>query len=85
MKAGDFSDNSSKIQCFAHCFLQKVGIMDAAGNVQESVAIEKLSVGSDKAKVTSAVNKCKSEKGANACETAHKVYKCYFTNIGGVL
>lgn len=85
LRAGDFSDNSVKAQCFALCFLQKAGLVDAAGIVQEKVAIEKLSVGGDKDKVISAVNKCKDVKGATPCETAHKHYKCYYETNGGVL
>lgn len=50
--------------------------MDASGNIQESVALNSVSE-SDRAKITSINNKCKSEKGATVCETAHKVYKCY--------
>lgn len=73
---GDFSDNSEKIQCFVKCYLEKFGLIDASANIQED-AIDKLSEGLDKAKVTSDVNKCKSEKGASVCETAYKLYKCY--------
>lgn len=75
--AGDFTDNSEKIQCYVKCFLQKLEFIDASGNVQENVAIDSLSEGGDRAKATSDVNKCKSEKGASVCETAYKLYKCY--------
>lgn len=75
--AGDFTDNSEKIQCYTKCFLQKLGFIDDSGAVQETVAIDALSVGGDKAKVTLNVNQCKSEKGDSVCETAHKLYKCY--------
>lgn len=84
LKAGDFSDNSDKLQCFSLCFFQKAGILDAAGIVIEKDAIEKLSAGGDRAKVINAVNKCKGVRGSTPCETSLKGYKCYFDENGNV-
>lgn len=77
LKAGDFSSNDEKAQCFTLCFLQKSGLMDANANQNESVIIEKLSVDKDKTKVKALFDKCKNEKGSSPCETAFNVYKCY--------
>ena len=50
--------------------------MDEAGNLNENVIIEKLSVANDKDQVQALYNKCKGETGADTCEKAYNVYKC---------
>lgn len=80
--AGDFSDNSEKLQCFTLCFFRKAGILDADGIAVEKDIIDKLSIGGDRSKVVSAVNKCKGVRGTSPCETAFKGYKCYFDENG---
>lgn len=72
---GSFGD--PKAQKFAKCLLTKVGFIDEKGEFQESVAIEKLSQGADKAKVEEYVKQCKSVLGPNKEENPLKLYACY--------
>lgn len=58
----------------------KHGFLNDKGDLLEKVVVEKLSKGEDKAKVEAVVSKCKTLKGANACETAYKLYECYHNN-----
>lgn len=81
LMSGDFSDSSEKIQCFSHCFLLKLGLIDVSGNIITSAIINELSTDSDKEKVTNSFKKCKSEKEVSACEKAYKAFKCYYTNV----
>lgn len=65
------------LQCFAKCFFEESGLMDAEGEFLDAVAIEKLSVSAEKSSVEALVNTCKLQMGSNPCETAYKMYKCY--------
>lgn len=51
LKAGNFANHDEKTQCFAKCFMEKAGFLDAEGKFQEDVIVEKLSKGNDQAKV----------------------------------
>lgn len=77
LKAGDFSNEDESTQCFTLCFFREAGFMDADGNQNEKVIIEKLSTDKDSAQVKAVYEKCKNEKGATPCRTAFNTYKCY--------
>lgn len=77
LKQSDFSADDEKSQCFALCFFREAGFMDANGNQNKAVIVEKLSTNKDKSKVESLYEKCKNEKGSSPCNTAFNVYKCY--------
>lgn len=64
-------------QKFGKCFLGKFGFIDSKGDFQESVAIEKLSKGEDRAKIEEIVKQCKSVIGQNKDENPIKLYACY--------
>lgn len=66
-----------KLQKFGKCFLEKIGFIDQKGDFQESVAIEKLSKGEDRAKIEEIVKQCKSTAGDNKDESPIKLYACY--------
>lgn len=51
--------------------------MDANGEIQENVIIEKLSKGEDKAKIEDIVKQCKAAAGNNKDETPLRLYACY--------
>ena len=71
----DLTDPTQNIKCFGNCFFEKAGILKN-GVVQKQVALEKLIsiVGADNAKAV--MEKCKGLKGAENCETAHKLLQC---------
>uniref|UniRef100_U5EN91 Putative odorant-binding protein 56e obp n=1 Tax=Corethrella appendiculata TaxID=1370023 RepID=U5EN91_9DIPT len=79
LKTGDLSGSDQKTKCFVKCFFEKAGFMDTNGKIQEQVIVDKLSVGSDKAKVQQLVKKC-NVKGTDACDTAFKSFECYTQN-----
>lgn len=65
------------MQCFAKCFFEESGFMNAEGDFLDAVAIEKLSTNVDKVKVEALVNTCKLQTGSTPCENAYKIYQCY--------
>lgn len=51
--------------------------MNAKGEFQDTVAIEKLSKGDNKEKIEKLVNGCKTTTSTNPCEKAYNIYECY--------
>lgn len=66
-----------KAQKFSKCFLTKIGFINANGDVQDAVIIEKLSKDQDKAKVEALLKECKTAMGTNKDEGPLKLYACY--------
>jgi PBP/GOBP family len=56
--------------------------MNAEGVPQKEVMIEKLAnkAGVRYQPLEQLIEKCVVEKGANECETAYKIFECYWTN-----
>lgn len=56
--------------------------MNAEGVPQKEVMIAKLAnkEGAQYAPLEELVEKCIKEKGEGECETAHKIFECYWTN-----
>lgn len=57
--------------------------MDKAGVINKDVVLGKLGndlSGKKNEKLEALVSKCIEEKGADNCESAYKMYKCYWTN-----
>ncbi|EDX07846.1 general odorant-binding protein 56a [Drosophila simulans] len=76
VNAKDFKNPTENIKCFANCFFEKVGTLKD-GELQESVVLEKLGalIGEEKTKAT--LEKCRSIKGENKCDTASKLHECF--------
>jgi len=55
--------------------------MNEAGEPQKDVIISKLSAkeGVKFENLDAIITKCVEEKGANDCETAYKIFQCYWT------
>ncbi|KAH8253295.1 hypothetical protein KR032_004613 [Drosophila birchii] len=79
LRAGNFENPDEKVKCFANCFLEKTGFL-VDGQVQPAVVLTKLGpiAGEDNVKAVQA--KCDSLKGADKCDTAFQLYKCYYEN-----
>lgn len=77
LKAGDFSNEDPKVQCFAHCFLREAEMVDADGNQNREVIITKLSTNKDKKGVEALYEKCKNSSRSDACSKSFNAYKCY--------
>ncbi|KAH8258036.1 hypothetical protein KR038_004866 [Drosophila bunnanda] len=79
LRAGNFENADEKVKCFANCFLEKTGFL-VDGQVQPAVVLAKLGplAGEDNVKAVQA--KCDSLKGADKCDTAFQLYKCYYEN-----
>ncbi|XP_017001666.2 general odorant-binding protein 56a [Drosophila takahashii] len=78
VKAKDFKNPTENIKCFANCFFEKVGTLKD-GELQESVVLEKLGAFIGEEKTKAALEKCRSIKGENKCETAVKLHECFET------
>ncbi|XP_011197297.2 general odorant-binding protein 56d [Bactrocera dorsalis] len=76
LKKGDFNAVDDKAKCFLKCLQNKKGILE--NGVPNEAAIHKVmtpAVGNSPPKNTLA--KCNGLKGANECDTAFQIYKCY--------
>ncbi|XP_020803416.1 general odorant-binding protein 56a [Drosophila serrata] len=78
VKAKDFKNPTENIKCFANCFFEKVGTLKD-GEIQEAVVLEKLGAFIGEEKTKAALEKCKSIKGENKCDTAVKLHECFET------
>ncbi|KAH8389290.1 hypothetical protein KR200_009678 [Drosophila serrata] len=78
VKAKDFKNPTENIKCFANCFFEKVGTLKD-GEIQEAVVLEKLGAFIGEEKTKAALEKCKSVKGENKCDTAVKLHECFET------
>ncbi|SPP75490.1 general odorant-binding protein 56a [Drosophila guanche] len=76
VKAKDFKNPTENIKCFANCFFEKVGTLKD-GELQEEVVLEKLGSFIGEEKTKAALEKCRSIKGDNKCETAVKLHACF--------
>ncbi|XP_052871177.1 general odorant-binding protein 56d-like [Anopheles cruzii] len=85
LRGGDFSKVDPETKCFLRCFLQQAKFMDADGKLNADLAIERLSVSQDKAKVETLVKKCNVEPQADSCETAFKAIECYHREKSSLL
>ncbi|XP_058834323.1 general odorant-binding protein 56d-like [Topomyia yanbarensis] len=77
LRQGDFSSVDQNIKCFAKCFLERIGFMDAGGNLVDAFAIERLSLNREKDKVEALVKRC-SVKQSDPCETAFRAFECFY-------
>lgn len=77
LQDGQFSRADEKVKCFTNCFLEKSGLL-VNGRVQKETVLNKLGAAFGADKVTAALTQCSSLKGGDNCETAFKIYKCFF-------
>ncbi|XP_018784470.1 PREDICTED: general odorant-binding protein 56d-like [Bactrocera latifrons] len=77
LKKGDFNAVDDKVKCFLKCVQNKKGIL--ANGIPNEIAIHKVlkpAVGNSAPKDILA--KCNGLNGANECDTAFQIYKCYW-------
>lgn len=56
--------------------MEKIGFINAGGELQEKYIIDNTALYSGKAKAETIYGSCKNEKGDNVCETAYKIFQC---------
>ncbi|XP_053684607.1 general odorant-binding protein 56d-like [Sabethes cyaneus] len=76
IRSGQFADANQDVKCFAKCFLERAGFMDAKGAFLTDYAIERLSLDHEKSKVEALVQQC-SKAYEDPCETAFRAFECY--------
>nr|AIZ03625.1 odorant binding protein 7-like protein [Anomala corpulenta]AKC58531.1 odorant binding protein 10 [Anomala corpulenta] len=77
--AGEFAD-TKELKCFAKCFYVKAGFITEQGELLMDVVKAKLPPEHEREKALAIIELCKDLKGADACETAYAIHKCYFQN-----
>nr|BAN59720.1 odorant-binding protein [Delia antiqua]BAS69451.1 odorant-binding protein 12 [Delia platura] len=84
LRAGKFSNVDNNTKCFTNCFLEKSGFL-VDGQVQPAVVSKKLGsiVGADK--INTIMAQCNGSKGANNCDTAFELFKCYYLKNAAIL
>ncbi|KAH8418334.1 hypothetical protein KR222_000104, partial [Zaprionus bogoriensis] len=79
LREGKFDNTDEKVKCFAKCFLEELKFL-VDGQLKPDAVEQKLGpiFGIDTVKAAQA--KCDSLKGANECDTAFQLFKCYHTH-----
>ncbi|XP_076175217.1 uncharacterized protein LOC143150651 [Ptiloglossa arizonensis] len=79
-KNGNVDENDEKLACFSSCMLKKIGIMNQDGTVNEEVSRKRAPAHITKEQIDDVINKCKDTTGANDCDKAAKLVKCFKQN-----
>ncbi|XP_057340917.1 general odorant-binding protein 56a-like [Microplitis mediator] len=66
-----------KLQCYFSCMLKKMNIMNEDGALNEEMIRKKMADELPADQIDVVYTKCKDLKGANMCETAMVIMKCY--------
>lgn len=66
-------------KCFVNCFFKRLGFFNEAGEPQKDVIVSKLSAIGKNEALEKIVNDCIQIRAANQCETAYKIFECYWT------
>ncbi|XP_055645089.1 uncharacterized protein LOC129780631 [Toxorhynchites rutilus septentrionalis] len=77
---GNLGRRDDKFKCFVRCVLSKPGFIDAAGEVNKEILIEKLSKGNTREKAEMIAELCHKFDGTDACQKAFGLYECYQKN-----
>ncbi|XP_062563075.1 general odorant-binding protein 56a-like [Armigeres subalbatus] len=83
LRVGDFTANDKRSKCFIRCFFEKEGFMDKKGNLHMEKIVDALSGDFSREKVETVLTSC-SAKGKNACETAFRMYECFYKHREGL-
>lgn len=67
-------------KCFVDCFFKRSGFFNEAGEPQRDVIFTKLTAGTRNEALEAIVDKCIQIKTDDQCETAFKVFECYWTD-----
>ncbi|KAI7815301.1 odorant binding protein, partial [Rhyzopertha dominica] len=73
---GDFADDE-KLKCFAKCFYEKAGFIDADADLQIDAIKSKIPQEANMERAMEVIEKCRQVNGANPCEKAFEMHKCY--------
>lgn len=84
MRQGQFDNADQNLKCFTNCFLEKSGFL-VDGKVQESAISSKLGPIVGDSKIAGIMQQCNSIKGTDNCDTAFKLYQCYYKQNAGTL
>ncbi|XP_049826327.1 general odorant-binding protein 56d-like [Aethina tumida] len=78
---GEFDDNDQKLKCFAKCFYQKQGYINDDGSLKTDVVEARIPASANKEESLAVIRKCEALKGADSCDTAYVIHKCFFAYI----
>lgn len=80
---GDYSQVDGKVKCFAKCLQGKLGYVED-GKLNEAAIQASLGkiVGDEQIKAIQA--KCNGVKGADDCDTAFELHKCYLAENANI-
>ena len=76
-KKGIAVEGDEKLACFTSCMLKKIGILNQEGNFDEETARKRAPSTIAKDQVDDIIAKCKDTTGANDCDKAAKLLKCF--------
>ncbi|XP_044594419.1 general odorant-binding protein 56d-like [Cotesia glomerata] len=76
-KNGEWMMDDMKLRCFMKCMMMKIKVMKEDGTLDEEITKKKMANDLPADKIDEVMMKCKDMKGADACETAMMMMKCY--------
>lgn len=78
LKYADFADGPlPQLQCILHCFFERAQFYDASGQLNAQRAAYGLAYPHQLNAALGTMNVCRHLRGANACDTAYQVFKCF--------
>ncbi|XP_012153429.1 general odorant-binding protein 56a-like [Megachile rotundata] len=78
---GETEEDEDKLECYTECLLNKGGIMDTDGNIDEEVLREKILKDIPETEVDGIVEDCVNIDEENGCKKAAEFVKCVIRSI----
>ncbi|XP_008548248.1 general odorant-binding protein 56d [Microplitis demolitor] len=76
-KQGVWKMDDVKLRCFFFCMMKKIKVMNEDGTLNEEMTRKRMANDLPADKIDAVMMKCKDMKGADMCETAMMMMKCY--------
>ncbi|XP_033341640.1 odorant binding protein 9 [Megalopta genalis] len=84
LKAGDFQQDDQNLKCYMKCFMVKHGILNNKAEIDVQRALRHIPRSMQESS-KQLFNKCKSVYGADPCDKAFQMAKCYVNHHPEIL
>ncbi|XP_053976065.1 general odorant-binding protein 56d-like isoform X2 [Hylaeus volcanicus] len=80
MIIGQEPEKNGKFNCYMSCVLKKIGIIQEDGSINVDVVRQEAPADIPKEAIEDLISKCKDTTGADDCEKAGNLIKCFVEN-----